>query len=156
MDPVPKLIEGNLFVDDRGSVSFVNDFNFEGIKRFYSVSNFKKGFIRAWHGHKREAKYVHVVTGVAIVCCIPLQIMSDYFNKIISSDDAHKTIQKYVLDSRKPSVLYIPPGYCNGFKTLTVNTSVMFMSTSTVEESKNDDYRFDGTLLWTIWESKIR
>ena len=29
----PRLIEGALSVDDRGSVSFVNEFNFAGVKR---------------------------------------------------------------------------------------------------------------------------
>jgi hypothetical protein len=29
-----KVLNGGLAVDDRGSVSFVNDFNFEGVKRF--------------------------------------------------------------------------------------------------------------------------
>ena len=30
----PTLIEGGLAVDDRGEVRFVNEFNFEGVKRF--------------------------------------------------------------------------------------------------------------------------
>ena len=54
----PWLIEGGLAVDDRGIVSFVNDFDFAGVKRFYMVSNHKAGFVRAWHAHKHEAKYV--------------------------------------------------------------------------------------------------
>ena len=57
------LLNGGLAVDDRGQVSFVNDFHFENVKRFYMVSNHKQGFIRAWHGHKNESKYVSVVSG---------------------------------------------------------------------------------------------
>ena len=37
---------------------FVNDFNFENVKRFYQVENHRQGFIRAWHGHKKEGKYI--------------------------------------------------------------------------------------------------
>ena len=46
---VPQLIEGGLAVDDRGEVGFINDFNFDRVKRFYWVSNHISGFIRAWH-----------------------------------------------------------------------------------------------------------
>ena len=34
------LINGGVAVDDRGSVRFVNDFDFEGVKRFYQVQNY--------------------------------------------------------------------------------------------------------------------
>ena len=30
-----KLMNGGIAVDDRGSVRFVNDFNFENVKRFF-------------------------------------------------------------------------------------------------------------------------
>ncbi|MFW9896171.1 MAG: NAD-dependent epimerase/dehydratase family protein, partial [Candidatus Thorarchaeota archaeon] len=55
-----QLIKGGIAIDDRGSVSFANDFNFYGIKRFYQVQNFKTSTIRAFHGHSKEAKYVYV------------------------------------------------------------------------------------------------
>jgi dTDP-4-dehydrorhamnose 3,5-epimerase len=51
----PRVIEGGLSVDDRGAVGFVNDFAFEGVRRFYTVSNHAAGLVRAWHAHRREA-----------------------------------------------------------------------------------------------------
>ena len=62
----PKIISGGLAVDDRGVVSFINDFNFSNVKRFYQVENHRQGFIRAWHGHKKEGKYVYVCQGSAL------------------------------------------------------------------------------------------
>ena len=53
-----ELINGGIAVDDRGQLSFVNDFDFKDVKRFYMVENHEKGFIRAWHGHKKDVKYV--------------------------------------------------------------------------------------------------
>ena len=53
----PTLIDGGLSVDDRGQVAFANGFDFEGVKRFYLVSNHRQGFVRAWHAHRREAKW---------------------------------------------------------------------------------------------------
>lgn len=119
-------LTGGSFVDGRGKLSFINDFDFKNIKRFYVVQNHQKGFIRAWHGHLKEAKYVYVVTGAAIIGVVDME-----------TEDA----ETYVLSEDVPEILCIPPGKYNGFKTLTDDTKVMFFSTATLEESKADDIR---------------
>ena len=65
-------MRGGIAVDDRGSLSFVNDFAFHNVRRFYVVSNHRAGFVRAWHAHRREAKYVTVVQGSAVVCAVAI------------------------------------------------------------------------------------
>jgi len=139
----PVLIEGGLGVDDRGQVAYVNDFAFEGVKRFYTVSNHRQGFIRAWHGHRREAKYVSVVQGAALVCAVKVM---DWANP----DPAAK-LYRYVLSDQKPSVLFIPAGFANGFMSLSGDAKLAYFSTSTVEESRNDDVRFDARQ-WDPWQ----
>jgi dTDP-4-dehydrorhamnose 3,5-epimerase-like enzyme len=138
----PRLIEGGLSVDDRGQVAFVNDFNFAGVKRFYVVSNHNAGFVRAWHAHRHEAKYVMVVQGAAIVGAVAID---DWQHP---STDVK--VHRYVLSAKKPTVLYIPPGYANGFMSLTSDTQLIFFSTSTIEEAKADDVRYDARY-WDIW-----
>ena len=69
---VPRLIEGAKAVDDRGSVSFVNGFDFAGVRRSYLIANHRQGFVRAWHAHRREAKYVTVVSGAAVVAAVAI------------------------------------------------------------------------------------
>ena len=49
----PQLIAGGLAVDDRGAVGFVNEFDFAGVQRFYTVKNHRAGMVRAWHAHRR-------------------------------------------------------------------------------------------------------
>jgi dTDP-4-dehydrorhamnose 3,5-epimerase len=132
--------QGGLFADDRGYLRFVNDFDFTGVKRFYQVENHSKNYIRAWHGHQKEGKYVYVSKGSALIGAVD-----------INTEEIFKT----TLTSQSPSVLYIPPGYANGFKTLEDNTILMFFSTSTLEESKGDDIRFDYDK-WNIWEEDYR
>lgn len=135
------LIKGNNFVDDRGMLTFFNDFDFSEVKRMYLVRNHKAGFIRAWHGHKKEAKYVTVLQGSAIIASMPIDFQNEpgRFKKV--------TLSEYA-----PKIFYIPPGYYNGFKTLTENTILQFFSTTTIEEAKDDDYRetwdFVGTQIW--------
>ena len=140
---VPYIIEGGLAVDDRGNLAFVNDFHFEGVKRFYMVSNHRSGFVRAWHAHRREAKYVIAVQGAAIVAAVAID------NWEHPSKNAQ--VHRYVLSAQKPAVLYIPAGYANGFMSLTTDTKLMFFSTATLEESRNDDVRYDARY-WDAWQ----
>lgn len=140
---VPSIIQGDLGVDDRGEVAFVNDFHFEGVKRFYLVSNYRTGFVRAWHAHRREAKYVTVVQGAAIVAAVAID------NWERPSKDVH--IYRYTLSAHKPAVVYIPAGYANGFMSLTADAKLMFFSTSSVEESRGDDVRY-APRYWDAWQ----
>ena len=137
----PTLIEGGLAIDDRGELSFVNNFHFEGVKRFYMVSNHKQGFVRAWHGHKKEAKYVMVVAGAALI-------------GVVNMDDDNAN-GKYILSAHKPAILHIPAGNYNGFMTLAPDTKLIFFSTSTLEESRGDDYRLPAKH-WDFWNIEER
>jgi len=135
-----KVLNGGVAVDDRGSVRFVNDFNFDGVKRFYQVENHRRGFIRAWHGHKKEGKYVYVTSGSALVGVVNMET---------------EEILKFTLSDKSPKILWIPPGYYNGFKSLEENTKILFFSTSTLEESLGDDIREEHNR-WNIWEEDYR
>jgi dTDP-4-dehydrorhamnose 3,5-epimerase-like enzyme len=138
----PVVFNGDLAVDDRGEVSFVNDFDFSGVKRFYTVRNHRQGFIRAWHAHRREAKYVTVIAGAALVGAVEVD------------DWEHPSpalpVKRFVLSARKPRVLYIPAGFANGFMSLTPDAHLMFFSTSSLQESLGDDVRYEARQ-WDIW-----
>jgi dTDP-4-dehydrorhamnose 3,5-epimerase-like enzyme len=139
----PRLIKGGLGVDDRGEVGFVNEFDFAGVKRFYTVKNHCRGFVRAWHAHKKESKYVTVLSGAAMVCAVRID---DWENPAKDQD-----VTRLVLSATNPSVLYIPQGYANGFMNLTDDTILVYFSTATVEESQGDDYRYDARY-WNPWK----
>ena len=143
----PELLRGDLAVDDRGEVGFVNDFAFEGVKRFYTVANHAQGYVRAWHGHRRETKYVLAVSGAVLVCCLEI----DDWER--PSPDLE--VKRFVLTDRKPAVLRVPAGYANGFMTLTSDAKLLFFSTSTLEESLDDDIRFPARF-WDPWEVEER
>ena len=144
---IPQIIQGGIAVDDRGDVSFVNDFDFSDVKRFYMVANHKRGFVRAWHGHKKERKYVLCTKGAALVRAV----------KVDNWDSPSKDtkIERFVLSEKKPSILYIPEGYANGFMSLTDDMKLTFFSSSTLDESLNDDFRFSARY-WDNWEIEER
>lgn len=143
MTQQPQLIEGGLAIDDRGSLAFVNEFGFEGVRRFYVVSNHRCGFVRAWHGHRREAKYVLAVSGAALVGVVRIDNWDNPARDL--------PVQRYVLTEHKPALLYIPPGHANGFKTLSPGTKLLFLSTATLEQSRGDDLRYDARY-WDAWQ----
>lgn len=141
MEKELNLINGGVAVDDRGSVRFVNDFDFSDVKRFYQVDNHRAGFIRAWHGHKKEGKYVYVPKGSALIGAVKME--------------GEEEARKYTLSEQHPKILWIPPGYANGFMSLTSDAIIQFFSTSSLEDSLNDDIRFPYDK-WDIWNIEYR
>lgn len=147
MDDSTKLLEGSRFVDERGYLNFFNDLHLQDWKRFYFVENHEINFVRAWHGHKLEAKLVLAISGVALISTVKID---DW-----ASPNRNLEPSKVVLSSEKPTALFIPPGFANGFKNLTSDTKLMFLSSSTLEESKVDDFRYAWDY-WNPWDRNFR
>jgi dTDP-4-dehydrorhamnose 3,5-epimerase-like enzyme len=143
----PRLIVGGSATDDRGTLAFVNDFDPSTCRRCYVVTNHRAGFIRAWHGHRREGKYVTVLRGAAIVAAV----------RVLDWDhpDKNAKVYRYVLSERSPSVLFVPAGYANGAMSLTDDTMIQYFSTSTLADSKGDDIRIDARF-WNPWQVEER
>jgi len=137
-----KLLNGGLAIDHRGQVGFVNDFDFAGVKRFYTVRNHQRNFVRAWHAHRKEAKYVTVLQGTVLIGAVAI----DNWDRPSKSAE----VSRHVLSAYKPAVLFIPAGYANGFMSLTDDAIAVFFSTSTLDESLGDDIRYDARY-WDIW-----
>ncbi len=139
-DKKTKIFTGGKTIDDRGTVTFVNDFDFAGVKRFYQVENHALNFVRAWHAHKHEGKYIYVAKGTALVGAVNL---------------GTEEVSKFVISSKAPKVLWVPPNYANGFMNLEEDTVVQYFSTSTLAESQNDDIRFPWDK-WNIWKVEYK
>lgn len=134
-------------MDDRGETAFVNGFDFKDVKRFYAVGNHRAGFVRAWHAHKKAAKYVYVIQGTALIGAVAID------NWDAPSKEAK--VYRYVLPAHKPAVLYIPPGYANGAMSLTDDAKIMYFATDTLEDTKKDDFRYPARY-WDIWNVEER
>lgn len=162
----PYIIKGGVAIDKRGRVTFCNGFDMSEVKRFYMLENHEVGYIRAWHGHLVEAKYVVCVSGVAVVgvaeiekvgASLPFSSLpppSDVYYFATSKLRMLFAIKEPTAFTLHPNgdVLYIPPGYANGHKNLVANTRLLHFSTLTHEESLGDDYRFDAGVHGWVWE----
>ena len=139
---IPKIIEGNRIFDNRGSVQFNNDLKFQKIKRFYVVHNYSKNFVRAWHGHLKEEKYISCTKGT-------FQISAVQLDKIKKPGKKNK-IFSFIVNENDNKFIHIPKGYANGTMSFEDNSKLLIFSTSDLNESINDDYRYESTY-WDPW-----
>ena len=138
---------GSTFIDERGKLSFCNDFDLSNYKRFYDIQNFNINFIRAWHGHKHEKKAVFVRKGNILLGLVKIDDFQNPSKKL--------NVNKVFLSAEKPMIVEIPDGYANGFMNLSSDTIVTFYSNKSLSESANDDYRFPYDY-WNIWNIEYR
>lgn len=139
----PTLIQGDNFRDNRGQISFVNDFDLTPVKRFYAIKHPDKSVVRAWQGHRQESKWFKCISGSFVVAW---KKIDDFENPIDGN------IPDYViLKEDINSVLFIPPGYANGLKALEENSEIFVFSDHKLDESLDDKIRFDKDL-WLNWE----
>ncbi|WP_204345170.1 dTDP-4-dehydrorhamnose 3,5-epimerase family protein [Psychroserpens algicola] len=138
-----QIIEGDLFSDNRGTLSFVNAFSLQPIVRFYEIAHNDTTTIRAWQAHKKESKWFYCSRGAFKISLVKL----DTFDN--PSDDLE--VFSFELNENKPQILYIPGGYANGFKAITDDAKLMVFSNFDLETSKQDDYRFETNKWINKW-----
>lgn len=143
VEVIPELIRGGNFTDERGTLSFVNDFDLKEVKRFYSITHTDKSVVRAWQGHQQETKWFRCLKGCFVVAWKKI----DNWNKPSEFPEAEYEI----LDATENKVLRIPPGYANGLKALDSESEIMVFSDYYLGESLDDKIRFDSNL-WFDWD----
>lgn len=137
----PHLIEGGLHVDARGAVTFVNDFDFQGVDRFYAVRSHRPHEPRGWVGHRQERKWFFVVQGTSLIA-------------VVQPDDwqlptSNVPVERFILSAVKPQILCVPAGHATGSISLTGDAVLLIFSSGRIENAKADDYRFPVDI-WSI------
>lgn len=128
-----KLIEGKNHSDNRGILTFNNDFDASAIKRMYTIQNNDVNFVRAWQGHKIESRWFSAIQG-------------SFEIKLIKIDGANKVDKKtkvsiFVLNSNTLDVLCVPKGYVSSIQAKEKESKLLVMSDYLLGEV-DDDYRF--------------
>ncbi len=135
------LIDGGQHTDARGTVSFVNEFDFRGVDRFYWVMAGEANVMRGWVGHRREQKWFTVVQGEVLIA-------------VVRPDDWERPsrdlpVTRYLLSAARPQVLHVPAGYATGSVNLNQKAVLMIFSSGKIEDARADDFRF-MTEQWPI------
>jgi len=130
----PKIIQGGKFSDNRGSISYVNDFSFTDIERFYIISNSQENPIRAWQGHKLDAKNFYCLSGSFKI----------HFIKIDNWENPSKdlTIETVLVSESDSKIVHIPAGYANAVESLEENSKLISFSTLPLSNVNEDDVRY--------------
>lgn len=139
----PKVIQGGNFSDHRGTISYVNDFSFKDIERFYIISNSDENPIRAWQGHKLDAKNFYCLAGSFKI----------HFVKIDNWDNPSKdlTIETVFVNAQESKIVHIPAGYANAVQSLEKDSKLISFSTLPLANVNEDDVRYDSNY-WKIDE----
>lgn len=146
MNPEPKIIQGGTYEDERGKLSFVNDFDLSEVRRYYTIEHPDTSVIRAWQGHKKEQKWFQVITGSFLVAVVKPDNWENPSEKL--------EVKKIILKADENQVLHIPGNFANGFKALEPNSRMIVFSDFSVEESAKDNFRFDSQL-WLDWKDEL-
>ncbi|MDY3389964.1 WxcM-like domain-containing protein [Riemerella anatipestifer] len=129
----PVVIQGGRHTDERGSVTFNNNFDASQVKRVYTLENVDTNFIRGWQGHRIEQRWMMPVSGAFEVRCIAVD---DWENP-----SPNLVIQTFQIASEKLEVLHVPSGYITAIQSRVPNAKMVLMSDYYMGEIQ-DEIRF--------------
>jgi len=138
---IPKIIQGGNFSDHRGTISYVNDFSFKAIERFYIISNSDENPVRAWQGHKLDTKNFYCLSGAFKI----------HFVKIDNWENPSKdlAIETVTVSASESKIVHIPAGYANAIQSLEKDSKLISFSTLPLANVSDDDVRYDSDY-WKI------
>ncbi len=129
-----RIIRGGSHFDERGIITYCNDFDASQIKRIYTIENHSTEFIRGWQGHRVEQRWFACIEG-------------SFSIKVIEVDDFNtpsKSLQPLVfnIEDRTLDILHIPPGCITSIQSNESKSKLLVMADYGVGEI-DDEYRFD-------------
>lgn len=130
-----KIISGEIHNDERGILSSLNAFDFEGVERFYFIRHPDKSVIRGWHGHQFEKKWFYCVQGAFTLAFVKPDNWEN------ASPDLVPEI--FRLEASESKILCLPQGYANCIKALENNSILLVLSGKKMPECLEDSWRWE-------------
>lgn len=137
--------KGGLHKDQRGILTYFNDFDLEGFHRFYIIEPANPQIIRAWQAHKVECKAFLVIEGSFELAWVEINDFQNPSSNLVA--------ESMLLSANEPRLKIIPGGYANGFRALSANAKILVFSDRSVDASLDDDYRYEANL-WHHWGTR--
>ena len=136
-------------VDDRGyliEIIRATDPYFTKFGQVYLVGNFAKGTIRAFHKHKVLWDWFFISHGSA---------------KFVLVDDredspTYKEMNTFVVCSRNPSLIVVPPGVYHGWMSLEDDTQMVSTASEVYNRENPDEVRIPPDSFGDVWTVKGR
>ncbi len=124
---------GNKYEDNRGIISYNNDFDATPIKRIYTIENYSTDFIRGWQGHQIEQRWFSCMKGEFEIYVIEID---DFENPSTQLQP-----KKFVISDQALSYLHVPAGCITAIKSKTEGAKLLVLADYAMGEI-NDEYRF--------------
>ena len=136
-------------LDDRGyliEIIRATDPHFTKFGQVYLVGNFAQGTIRAFHKHKALWDWFFISHGAA---------------KFILIDDrgdcpTYKEQDVFVVSSRNPSLIVVPPGVYHGWMSLEDDTQMISTASEVYNRENPDEERIPPDSFGDVWIVKGR
>lgn len=135
------LISGQIHEDPRGSVAFNNGLDIFGFRRMYVLTNSEDLPLRGWHGHANEAKIFTCLSGSVEIAGVRID---DW-----ASPSKGLNVEKFEITAGTLDAVFVPAGYANAVRSNVPGARVQVLSSSTLEDSKADDFRYPMDF-WSI------
>ncbi|WP_228453891.1 WxcM-like domain-containing protein [Chryseobacterium fistulae] len=126
--------QGNKHEDQRGIITYNNEFDTQNVKRIYTIENHSKGFIRGWQGHKIEQRWFAAMKGKFEISVIEV----DDFDQ----PSKELTIHKFMLDDQSLTYLHVPAGCITAIQAQEENSKLLVLADYKLGEI-HDEYRFE-------------
>lgn len=126
------LLEGKKHEDERGIITFNNEFDASQVKRIYTIENSSTDYIRGWQGHKIEQRWFACMKGSFEISVIKV----DDFEK----PSKELTIWKYLLTDDILTYLHVTAGFMTAIQSKEYNSKLLVLSDYSLGEVA-DEYR---------------
>jgi dTDP-4-dehydrorhamnose 3,5-epimerase len=130
----PSNIIGGRATDQRGTISFVNDFDMNQVRRFYMIENSDTQIVRGWRAHRIEQRWFHVIQGEFKIGLVEIDNWENPSKRL--------SITYYIISTKNMEVFHIPVGYAISIQALEADSKLMVFADQVIENAKLDDYLF--------------
>ena len=139
-----KVIRGEIFRDERGQISSLNEFHFEGVRRTYIIHHPDASVVRGWHAHQFERKWFYCIKGSFSVALVKVDNWEN------PSSDLKAEV--FHLTAEESRIVCVPAGYANCLKAHEPGSIMQVFSDKVLPEALGDSWRYDKSM-WVDWNS---
>jgi dTDP-4-dehydrorhamnose 3,5-epimerase len=139
-----KVISGEIFRDERGQISSLNEFHFEGVRRTYIIHHPDASVVRGWHAHQFERKWFYCIKGSFSVALVKVDNWEN------PSSDLKAEV--FHLTAEESRIVCVPAGYANCLKAHEPGSIMQVFSDKVLPEALGDSWRYDKSM-WVDWNS---
>ena len=137
-----KVIQGEILKDERGQISSLKEFHFEGVKRTYIIHHPDSSVVRGWQAHQYERKWFYCIKGKFSVALVKVDNWETP-SPLLEAEVFH-------LDESDSKIVCVPAGYANCLKAMEDDAIMQVFSDKTLQEALGDSWRYNKEL-WHKW-----